>query len=134
VWFGATAALYREADAVLRGSAREMAIAVADLSPDIDAIVDDMRRKAAGHEERGWFTQLLTADGTTLWKSDRCPDTVADFPPQARDRVENISENLSFIGRTSSIQADHLDLTISFEYLLYNRDLHCSETLCDLEG
>ena len=92
VWFGATAALYQEVDAMLRGSAREMAIAVADLSPDIDLIVDDMRRKAAGHEERGWFTQLLTSDGTTLWKSDRCPDVVADFPPQARDRIENISQ------------------------------------------
>jgi heavy metal sensor kinase len=92
VWFGATAALYQEADAVLRGSAREMAIAVADLSPDVDAIIDDMRRKAAGHEERGWFTQLLTADGTTLWKSDRCPDVVADFPPRAHDRAENISQ------------------------------------------
>jgi signal transduction histidine kinase len=92
VWFGTTAALYQEADAVLRGSAREMAIAVADLSPDVDAIIDDMRRKAAGHEERGWFTQLLTANGTTLWKSDRCPDVVADFPPQARDRIENITQ------------------------------------------
>jgi signal transduction histidine kinase len=92
VWFGATAALYQEADAVLRGSAREMAIAVADLYPDVNAVIDDMRRKAAGHEERGWFTQLLKADGTTLWKSARCPDAVANFPPQAHDRVENISQ------------------------------------------
>lgn len=92
VWFGATAALYQEADAVLRGSAREMAITVADLYPDVDAVIGDMRRKAAGHEERGWFTQLLTADGVTLWKSDRCPEVVAAFPPQAHDRVENISQ------------------------------------------
>ena len=92
VWFGASAALYQEADAVLRGSAREMAIAVGDLYPDIDAVIDDMRRKAAGHEERGWFTQLLTADGTTLWKSDRCPEVVATFPPQSRDRIENITQ------------------------------------------
>ena len=26
---------------------------------DIDALVDELRRKAAGHRERGWFTQLL---------------------------------------------------------------------------
>jgi len=90
VWFGGRAALYREADAVLRGTAREVAIAIADLHPDVDAVVDEMRRKAAGHEERGWFTQLLIEDGTTLWKSDRCPQVVAAFPPTSGDRRENI--------------------------------------------
>ena len=90
VWFGGRAALYREADAVLRGTAREVAIAIADLHPDVDAVVDEMRRKAAGHEERGWFTQLLIEDGTTLWKSDRCPQVVAEFPPTSGDRRENI--------------------------------------------
>ena len=90
VWFGGRAALYREADAVLRGTAREVAIAIADLHPDVDAVVDEMRRKAAGHEERGWFTQLLIEDGTTLWKSDRCPQVVAEFPPTSSDRRENI--------------------------------------------
>ncbi len=90
VWFGARAALYREADAVLRGNAREVAIAIADLSPNIDAIIGEMRRKAAGHEERGWFTQLLTANGKTLWKSNRCPGVVADNPPTASDRQEHI--------------------------------------------
>jgi len=90
VWFGGRAALYREADAVLRGDVREVAIAIADLHPDIDAVVDEMRRKAAGHEDRGWFTQLLTEEGTTLWKSPRCPAEVADFPPTSSDRRENI--------------------------------------------
>jgi heavy metal sensor kinase len=90
VWFGARGALYREADAELRGNAREMAIAIADLHPDINAVVDEMRRKAAGHEERGWFTQLLTANGVTLWKSDRCPAEVATNLPTAPDRHENI--------------------------------------------
>jgi len=89
-WFGGRAALYREADAVIRGNVREVAIAIADLHPDIDAVVDEMRRKAAGHEDRGWFTQLLTEDGTTLWKSPRCPTEVADFPPTLSDTLENI--------------------------------------------
>lgn len=90
VWFGARAALYLEADEVLRGNAREMAIAIADLHPDIDAVIGDMRRKAVGHEERGWFTQLLTADGVTLWKSNGCPNVVASNPPTATDRKEHI--------------------------------------------
>ena len=65
---GARAALYREADAVLRGEVNEVAIALRDLYPNTDAVVDELRRKAAGHEERGWFTQLLTDDGKTIWK------------------------------------------------------------------
>jgi len=90
VWFGGRAALYHEADAVLRGNVREVAIAIADLYPDVAAVVAEMRRKAVGHEERGWFTQLLTADGTTLWKSDRCPAEVAGYPPKAGDLGEHI--------------------------------------------
>ena len=39
VWIGARAALYREADAVLRGTVREVAIAITDLYPDVDAVV-----------------------------------------------------------------------------------------------
>ena len=90
VWIGARAALYREADAVLRGTVREVAIAITDLYPDVDAVVAEMRLKAAGHAERGWFTQLLTGDGQTIWKSYLCPVEVADYPPTAADRRENI--------------------------------------------
>lgn len=74
------AALYREADAVLRGEVNEVAIALRDLHPHTDALIAELRRKAAGHEERGWFTQLLDGKGHTLWKSASCPDEVSDWP------------------------------------------------------
>jgi len=86
---GARAALYREADAVLRGEVNEVAIALKDLYPNTDAFVAELRRKAAGHEERGWFTQLLKDNGETIWKSDSCPDEVAVWPV-AREKVENL--------------------------------------------
>jgi two-component system heavy metal sensor histidine kinase CusS len=86
---GARAALYREADAVLRGEVNEVAIALKDLYPNTDAVVDELRRKAAGHEERGWFTQLLTDEGKTIWKSESCPPEVAGWPV-ARDKIENL--------------------------------------------
>ena len=86
---GARAALYREADAVLRGEVNEVAIALKDLYPNTAAVVDELRRKAAGHEERGWFTQLLTDDGKTIWKSESCPPEVAKWPV-AREKVENL--------------------------------------------
>jgi heavy metal sensor kinase len=88
VQIGARAALYREADAVLRGEVAETAIALKDLYPNTDAVVDELRRKAVAHEERGWFTQLLTDDGTTIWKSESCPDEVMRHPIDPQ-RVEN---------------------------------------------
>ena len=76
VRFGARAALYRETDAVLRGEVNEVAIALRDLHPDTGALIAELRRKASGHEERGWFTQLLDGDGNTLWRSESCPDEI----------------------------------------------------------
>lgn len=86
VVIAARGALYRETDATLLGTAREVGIAVSHLYPDTDALIAELQRKETGHTERGWFTHLLTRDGTTLWKSDRCPQAVADYPPQPGDR------------------------------------------------
>jgi heavy metal sensor kinase len=88
---GAKGALYREADAVLRGEVNEVTIALRDLYPNTDAVVDELRRKAVGHEERGWFTQLLTDDGTTIWKSDSCPPEVANLPVTP-EKFENLRQ------------------------------------------
>ncbi|MFM7135473.1 MAG: sensor histidine kinase [Planctomycetota bacterium] len=90
VWLGARAAIYRETDAVLRGSVREIALAIADLYPDLDAVVAELKRKERSHAERAWFTHLLTPDGKTIWKSELCPDVIAAFPPTRIDRRENI--------------------------------------------
>jgi two-component system heavy metal sensor histidine kinase CusS len=89
VRFGARAALFRETDAVLRGEVTEVAMALGEQHPDMSAVLGELRRKAVGHKERGWFTQLLTDDGRTIWKSDDCPDIVTAWPV-ARDRSENL--------------------------------------------
>lgn len=83
-------ALYRETDATLLGTAREVAIAVTHFYPDTDALIAELKRKETGHADRGWFTHLLTSGGVTLWRSDRCPQAVADYPPQSRDRRVNV--------------------------------------------
>ncbi len=92
VRFGAQAALYREVDAILLGSAREIALAIADLDTDNNGIVDELRSKTAGHGERGWFAQLLTIDGESLWKSHRCPAEVANHQPKATGRSEQMAQ------------------------------------------
>lgn len=92
----ARATLYADADAELRAASREVALAVRDLHPNADAIVAELRRKAASHEERGWFLHLLTEDGTSVWRSDHCPDVIAAFPPARLDRDENVVQVGSF--------------------------------------
>jgi heavy metal sensor kinase len=91
VRFGVRTALYREADAVLRGEVNEVTMSLRELYPNTAAVVAELRRKAAGHEERGWFTQLLQDDGTTIWKSSLCPDVVANWPV-AREKSENLRQ------------------------------------------
>lgn len=86
----ARATLYADADAELRGGANEVVFALQDLYPNLEAVIGEIRRMARSHEERGWFVQFLTEDGQTLWKSDHCPASVADFPPSNLDREENI--------------------------------------------
>lgn len=88
VRIGARAALLHEADTVLRGEMNEIDLAVRRLRPDTDAVVEVLRRKADSHESRGWFTQLLTEDGRTVWRSDGCPEIVASAPLTATDRDE----------------------------------------------
>jgi signal transduction histidine kinase len=86
--FVARATLYDDADAELRAGAREVVMAIQDLHPDLGAVTAEMQRKAESHAQRGWFLQLLTESGTTIWKSRYCPDEVARFPPRGLDREE----------------------------------------------
>jgi len=88
--YAARATLYQAADAELRGGVREVAMAIDDLFPDMDAVVAEMRRRAASQERRGWFSHLLTEEGRTLWKSGHCPDEVAATRPFNLDRAENV--------------------------------------------
>jgi signal transduction histidine kinase len=88
--FVARLTLYEAADAELRAGTREVVLALQALYPDMDAVVAEIRRKAESHEARGWFVQLLTADGVTIWKSAHCPDAVAAFPPTRLDSEENV--------------------------------------------
>lgn len=88
VRIGARAALLRQADTVLRGEMNEIELAVRNLKLDTAEVVETLQRKAQSHESRGWFTQILTEDGQTVWRSDLCPDAVASYPPTSTDRDE----------------------------------------------
>lgn len=92
VQFAARSALYADADAELRAASHEVALAVHELEGDQRRILSELRRKAASHEERGWFVQLLMEDGATIWKSDHCPEDVANFPPADIEQWETVRQ------------------------------------------
>jgi heavy metal sensor kinase len=92
VRFSARSALYADCDAELRAASREIALAVQELSGDAAPLVAELRRKAASHEERGWFLHLLTPDGATVWKSDHCPADVLNYPPKDVEQVEVVRQ------------------------------------------
>ena len=92
VRFSARSALYADCDAELRAASREIALAVQELSGDAAPLVAELRRKAASHEERGWFLHLLTPDGATVWKSDHCPADVVNYPPKDVEQVEVVRQ------------------------------------------
>lgn len=92
VRFSARSALYADCDAELRAASREIALAVQELSGDAAPLVAELRRKAASHEERGWFLHLLTPDGATVWKSDHCPADVLNYPPKDVKQVEVVRQ------------------------------------------
>lgn len=92
VRISARATLYEDADAELRAASGEIALAIQELGDNEVAIVGELRRKADSHEQRGWFMQMLTADGRTVWKSEHCPADVANFPPADVDRVVTVRQ------------------------------------------
>ena len=88
--FVARATLYDDADAELRAGAEEVVLALHDLNPDLDAVIAQVSRMARSHAQRGWFVQLLTEQGDTVWKSEYCPDEVARFPPANLPQKERV--------------------------------------------
>lgn len=90
VEYGGRTMLYSQADAELRGAAKEAALAIHEFGSDEASIVAAIRRKEETNTERGWFVHLLTADGRTIWQSDHCPSEIALYPPAELDQPETV--------------------------------------------
>jgi two-component system heavy metal sensor histidine kinase CusS len=122
---GGRTMLFREADAVLVGEVSEVALALADFSPDTAAVIAELRRKAEGHEARGWFTQLLAANGRTIWNSDGCPVTVLNWPVAANhdEEVVQLAGYRFAQARVDDPTADHFDVRIGMPTAYLDEDV-----------
>lgn len=61
----------KELDEILIEDAREIQLALAELTPkNFSQLADELRRKAAGHERHDWFVLLLDDDNHVAWQSE----------------------------------------------------------------
>jgi signal transduction histidine kinase len=113
VEYGGRSMLFSQADAELRGAAKEAALAIHEFGGDEASIVAAIRRKEETNTERGWFVHLLTADGRTIWQSDHCPDEIAHYPPAELDQPETVRR----VGRYRYVRV-RVDLSTGVSYLV----------------
>lgn len=72
-------ALYREIDQVLVEDGKEVGLVLSELSRQgLDAVADELRRKATGHAQHRWFARLVDAGGERVWGT-----ALADVSPSS---------------------------------------------------
>lgn len=81
--------LIYETEDLLREDAQELALAFQQFYPDMDAIQDEMLRKAVGHEHRDVFVQLLDDRSEVRWSSVHTPPA-ADLLDEFHGRLRAI--------------------------------------------
>ncbi|TWT97955.1 Sensor kinase CusS [Botrimarina colliarenosi] len=68
--------LLHEVDRVLQEDVAEVTLVVTELSPEgLDAIADELARKASGHRQHKWFARLLDGQGGEVWSSQAAGST-----------------------------------------------------------
>lgn len=71
--------LLSEMDGVLRQDINEIGLAVAEYPlAELSRIQEDLNRKARGHDQDGWFVQILGPDGKELFASENTPSPRPD--------------------------------------------------------
>jgi signal transduction histidine kinase len=67
--------LHREVDQVLAEDREEVSLALTELGTSgLDAVADELRRKAIGHAQHRWFVRLLDERGRLIWGTDPAPE------------------------------------------------------------
>jgi hypothetical protein len=75
-------ALLNETDQLLMEDIQEISLALRDMGPDEMGILkEELRRRAVGHRQHGWFAALIDAQGRTIWASNQDVSEVVMAPP-----------------------------------------------------
>src|SRR5262245_17392832 len=76
--------LYDEFDQLLREDMHEIQLTLQKRAVKLDRAYDDLKIKAESHARRGWFVQIIDADGKELWRTTDTP--ALDVPGPSLDR------------------------------------------------
>src|SRR5690606_12333890 len=76
---GVRFALLHELDQMLEADLYDIGLALEEPQrPTFDDLTMELERKARGHQEQGWFVQLIGDNGRVLWSSRQPHDDQAD--------------------------------------------------------
>lgn len=109
-------AILHEMDQILSEDAAEIALALEQIPDDqFDLLTDELHRKAIGHQQHGWFVQLLETDGAVRWQSAAAPDIVADNLPNMPSTVDDhrVTQH-SLAPETSPVRTIRVGATLTF--------------------
>ncbi|MBM4077312.1 MAG: HAMP domain-containing protein, partial [Planctomycetes bacterium] len=66
--------LLLETDTTLDAEVQEVILAIEAQYPEVDRIIEELRRKAEGHKDRGWHIRWMNEDRSeTIWSSENAP-------------------------------------------------------------
>lgn len=81
--------LRQEIDQLLKEEIQVVALTVTEFHPDIEAIHKEMDRIALGHEQHGYFLELIDERGRPLWTDSNVPHL--DLPPLVGDKARVVA-------------------------------------------
>lgn len=79
--------LRQEIDKLLLEETEVVELSVQKHYPNLEAIHEEMDRMAKGHDERGWFLELLDEGGRPLWSPVNAPNLAPPLPGDFAPRV-----------------------------------------------
>ncbi len=121
--------LLHEIDRVLLEDIAEVTLVINELSPEgLDAIADELTRKAAGHRQHRWFARLLDNNGETVWRSSDAEGT-----PPAPQKADSLPQTAGDIRTLRAVAPPNplaiASLQVGSSMSLYNEDLDLIDRL-----
>ncbi|QDV74716.1 sensor histidine kinase [Botrimarina mediterranea] len=121
--------LLHEVDRVLLEDVAEVTLVINELSPEgLDAIADELTRKAAGHKQHRWFARLLDQDGDRVWRSSDAEGT-PPAPAKADAVPRTVGDLRTLRAATPTNPLGIASVQVGSSMSLYNDDLELIDRL-----
>lgn len=121
--------LLHEVDRVLQEDVAEVTLVISELSPSgLDAIADELTRKAAGHRQHRWFARLLDADGGEVWRSHDAEET-APTPQKTDARPRTVGDIRTLRAAAPPNPLGVASVQVGSSMSLFNEDLELIDHL-----